>query len=87
MSARVVLDVPGTTPKGRETGLLPMSIRVMKRKLHLINFIKNTDESYLSNQVFKEQRKNNWPGPIKEALEICSLLNLPRVANEPVARS
>ena len=86
----MVLDVPGSTPKAAllwETGLLPMSVRVMKRKLNLINFIKNSDESSLSNQVFTEQRRNNWPGPVKESDEICDLLNLPSIANEPVSRA
>ena len=43
MFARVVLDVPGSTPEPAllwETGFLPMSIRVMKRKLNLMSFIK-----------------------------------------------
>ena len=85
----VVLDVPASTPKTAllwETGSLLMSTRVMQRKLNLINFIKKLDPESLSKQVFQEQRKHGWPGPVKESDKICSTLNLPSIANDDVSR-
>ena len=84
---RVVLDVPASTPKPAllwETGFLPMSMRVMKRKLRFMNFIKNLGSDSLSKQIYNEQIKNNWPGPVKEAEKICEDLNLPNITENTV---
>ena len=63
-----------------------MSSQVMKRKLNLINYIKDLDEESLSKQVFLEQRKHSWPGPSKESEDICSFLNLESISNHSVSK-
>ena len=54
-----MLDTPVTTGKPAllwETGVISMEMRIVKRKLNLINHIKKSRNS-LANEVFKEQIK------------------------------
>ena len=56
-----------------------MELEIMKRKLNLIQHIKNLDDNCLAKEIYNEQIRNNWPGLTKECEELCVFLNIPNV--------
>ena len=87
MFLRLVFDVPLSTPKSAlvwESGCYPMEIRIAKRKLNFLNFVKRSGDENLSKQVYSEQVKNNWPGPVKEGDNICEQLNIPKISSNDI---
>ena len=78
----VLLSVPTSTPRPAiffDTGSITMELEIMKRKLNLIQHIKNLDDNCLAKEIYNEQIRNNWPGLTKECEEFCEFLKIPNV--------
>ena len=74
---RLVLQVgPGTPAPALlwDTGVLDMELRVWREKLMLMLHIRRLDEQTLANKIYREQRKNKWPGLAEETEKICAWL-------------
>ena len=55
--------------------------------LNFLCFVKYSDKVNLSKQIFIEQVKNNWPGPVKEVDEICEELSLPKLSSHDIYKN
>ena len=38
--------------------------------------IRHLDEDSIGSQIYEEQKKENWPGLVKETINICKELNI-----------
>ena len=76
---RLILRVPPGSPKialRSETGLLSMKLRIWKAKCMLVHHLKGLETNTLANMVYREQRKNKWPGLAEEVSQICADLDI-----------
>ena len=79
---RKIFRTKKTTPKVAltfETGMLPMRLRIMMRKLIFVNDLKMMDTETLAHQVYSEQVKYGFPGLAREAESMCQELDLPNI--------
>ena len=59
-----------------ESGLMDMELRVWQEKIILVLQIRSLNKETLARKIYEEQKKNNWPGLIKETKEICKALDI-----------
>jgi hypothetical protein len=53
-----------------------MQLRIWKKKVMMIDHIKNRDDSTLAKQVWQEQIAQKWPGLAREVSQICDELGI-----------
>ena len=51
----------------------------MKEKLLLVFHIRNLEETALAKQIYTQQLKFDWDGPVKECRQFCVELGIPDV--------
>ena len=76
---RLILQVPKSTPSASltwETGMMDMKLRIWKEKLMLILHIRSLNDETLAKKIYEEQRKEGWPGLVKETKNICEALGI-----------
>ena len=62
-------------------GVLGIKYQIMKEKLLLIFHIRDLEDTALANQIYTQQIKLDWEGPLKECKQICLELGIPNVNN------
>ena len=55
-----------------------MRMRIWKAKLNFCKYLQNLDDDTLAKQVYNEQKRNQFPGLIKECELIAGILNIAR---------
>ena len=53
-----------------------MKLRIWKEKLMLILHIRSLNDETLAKKIYEEQRKEGWPGLVKETKNICEALGI-----------
>ena len=67
--------------------MLSMRFRIYKKKLSLINHLKNLDDKSLAKQILQEQIKHKWPGLAQECEEMCQELGLQNIVNQSISKT
>ena len=62
-----------------DSGILPMEKQIEQRKLLFLYHLITLPSISLANQVFLEQRDNNFPGLVTECQEMIEKYNLPDI--------
>ena len=66
---RILLSTPASTPRAAlvwDCGLMKMRFRIMQSKLNFLHYILSQNEESLAHQILIEQKKNKFPGLVKE---------------------
>ena len=82
MMLRMLFNTSVTAPKAAlfwDSGILPMEKQIEQRKLLFLYHLITLPSISLANQVFLEQRDNNFPGLVTECQEMIEKYNLPDI--------
>ena len=76
---RILLKTPRTTPLQSllwETGTMTMVSKIHQRKLTFLHHIINLEDTAIAKQFATVQQKNNFPGLMKECMELLKKYSL-----------
>ena len=79
---RILFKVPKSCARAAlrsESGILGIQYQIMKEKLLLVFHIRNLEDTALAKQIYTQQLKFDWPGPVRECRKICTELGIPDV--------
>ena len=79
---RLLFRVPKSCARAAlrsESGVLGIKYQVIKEKLLLLFHIRNLEDTALAKQIYIQQLKFDWEGPVKEGRQMCLELGIPDV--------
>ena len=79
---RLLFKVPKSCARAAlrsESGVLGIKYKIIEEKLLLLFHIRNLEDTALAKQIYIEQLKFDWEGPVKEGRRMCLELGIPDV--------